>query len=297
MRKGALFSGLLHVTVIVAAIVGVPWFWDPPVLAPVISVDVVSLDEILPQPAPEPEPQEVQEALAPPPAPEPIEQPKPVPAQATEVESAPALEAELEPEPEPLPEPEPEPEPELEPEPEPEEEVVAPKKPEPPKPRARPNIKITMADKPKKQEEPEPEDALTSILRNVEKLKPQTQPRQAQVANRVQTAPRQVSRIEQNEMVRAIQSQMSRCWRIEPGARDAANLIIEIRVFLKQDGSVANVHVVDMQRFKRDAFFRSAAENARRAVFGCAPFRLPPRKFDVWRDMTLVFDPRRMFGG
>jgi outer membrane biosynthesis protein TonB len=197
-----------------------------------------------------------------------------VPAQATEVESAPALEAELEPEPEPLPEPEPEPEPELEPEPEPEEEVVAPKKPEPPKPRARPNIKITMADKPKKQEEPEPEDALTSILRNVEKLKPQTQPRQAQVANRVQTAPRQVSRIEQNEMVRAIQSQMSRCWRIEPGARDAA-----------------------MQRFKRDAFFRSAAENARRAVFGCAPFRLPPRKFDVWRDMTLVFDPRRMFGG
>ena len=98
-------------------------------------------------------------------------------------------------------------------------------------------------------------------------------------------------------MIRAIQNQMARCWRIEPGARDAANLIIEVRVFLKQDGSVANVYVVDMQRFKSDAFFRSAAENARRAVFGCAPFRLPPRKFEVWREMTLVFDPRRMFGG
>ena len=66
---------------------------------------------------------------------------------------------------------------------------------------------------------------------------------------------------------------------------------------LKQDGSVADVHILDMQRMKRDVFFRSAAENARRAVISCAPFRLPPRKFEIWRDMTLVFDPRQMFGG
>jgi hypothetical protein len=297
MRKGLLFSGILHVTVIVAAVVGVPWFWDPPELAPPIPVDLVSLDEILPQPAPEPEPQEVQEALAPPPAPEPIEQTKPVPAQPSELESVPVLEAEPELEPEPIPEPEPEPELEPEPEPEPEEEIVAPKKPEPPKPRARPNIKIAMADKPKIQEEEAPDDALTSILRNVEKLKPQARRQEARVANRVQAPPRQVGRIEQQEMIRAIQRQMAACWRIEPGSRDAANLIIEIRVFLKPDGSVADAQIVDMQRMARDVFFRSAAENARRAVFSCAPFRLPPRKFEIWRDMTLVFDPRRMFGG
>jgi hypothetical protein len=47
----------------------------------------------------------------------------------------------------------------------------------------------------------------------------------------------------------------------------------------------------------RDSFFRSAAENARRAILRCSPFTLPPNKYEVWRDLTLRFDPSRMFGG
>ena len=98
-------------------------------------------------------------------------------------------------------------------------------------------------------------------------------------------------------MVRLIQQQMSACWRVEPGARDAEDLVVSIRVAMNPDGSVRQVQIVDEARFRSDGFFRSAAENARRAVLRCSPFDLPLRKFDVWREMTLNFNPRQMFGG
>ena len=107
----------------------------------------------------------------------------------------------------------------------------------------------------------------------------------------------QASPIEQMEMVRAIQSQLASCWRLEPGARDASNLIVEIRVALNPDGAVRSADIVDSLRMVSDTYFRSAAENARRAVYRCSPFDLPPRKYEVWQVMTLKFDPRRMFGG
>ena len=98
-------------------------------------------------------------------------------------------------------------------------------------------------------------------------------------------------------MISEIRRQMAQCWRIEPGARDAANLVVEIRVLLNQDGSVRDARILDDYRMRSDTFFRSAAENARRAIFQCSPFRLPPRKFEIWRDMTFSFNPGRMFGG
>ncbi|RMD64012.1 MAG: hypothetical protein D6826_03515, partial [Alphaproteobacteria bacterium] len=110
-------------------------------------------------------------------------------------------------------------------------------------------------------------------------------------------APRRtVSVFEQNEMVRAIQQQLSRCWRLDPGARQAEDLVVEVRVWLNPDGSVAKFAVVDVVRMMQDGYFRSAADNAKRAIYQCSPFRLPPKKYDVWRELTLRFNPREMFG-
>ena len=70
-----------------------------------------------------------------------------------------------------------------------------------------------------------------------------------------------------------IQNKMRSCWRVEPGARDAASLIVEIRLLLHQDGSVRKAEVVDVERMLGDPFFRSAAENAQRAILKCSPVR------------------------
>jgi hypothetical protein len=96
--------------------------------------------------------------------------------------------------------------------------------------------------------------------------------------------------------VRAIQEQLRSCWRIDPGARGAEDIVVEIRVLLRPDGSVNKAEVLDVVRMVQDSYFRSAAENAKRAISRCSPFRLPVAKYEVWKQMTLRFDPRRMFG-
>ena len=293
MRNGMIFSGLLHGTVLAVLIFGLPVFAEP-VPSDIIPVELVMLDEIAPEPepaakepAPEPRPKEQEARLAPPPPtpPEPAPEPEPV------VEPEPQPEPIAEPEPKPEPKPLPPPEAKSEPEPKPEPAKA------PPKPKRRPDVKIAMPDKTPPPPEPAP-DQLTSILRNVEKLKAQQRAEGDTVAraDNQGTTGQQGSAFERNALVHAIQEQLRNCWRLDPGARDARDLVIEIRVELNPDGSVRRSSVVDVIRMVQDGYFRSAAENAMRAIAKCSPFRLPPNKYTIWRDLTLRFNPREMFG-
>ncbi len=283
MGKAVFLSGALHVATFLILVIGLPSFVSPPEIAPPIPVELVELEEDSPEPAPKPKPK-----------PEPEKQPEPEPEpQQAEVPPAPKPEP-VAPEPEPEPEqvplpPEPEakpPEPETKPEPELAE--------APPKPSRKPKLKMPAPDQPK---EPD-ENRLTSILRNVEKLKKQQAARPEEDPKPSTAAPRvQASRFEVMELARAIQQQMRGCWRIEPGARDAQDLVVQVFVRLNRDGSVVFANIVNPSRMATDAFYRSAAENARRAILSCQPFELPPKRYEVWREMTLNFNPREMFGG
>ena len=91
-----------------------------------------------------------------------------------------------------------------------------------------------------------------------------------------------------------IREQISRCWNIPAGARDAKDLVVEIRVVVLPDGTVQQATIVDQGRAVADPFFRAAAESARRAFFNplCRPLRLPPDKYDIWKDMVVDFSPK-----
>ncbi|MDH3596470.1 MAG: hypothetical protein OEU09_23830 [Rhodospirillales bacterium] len=286
MGKGVLLSGALHVAAILVLVIGLPSFVSVPEVAPPIPVELVELDEQAPKPSPKPKPK-----------PEPEKQPEPEPEpQQAEVPPAPKPEP-IAPEPEPEPEqvvlpPEPEPEPpKPEAEPEKEKELAE----APPKPRTKPQLKIPVPDQP---QEPEKKDRLTSILRNVEKLKEQQAARPAEEPepSGAQVRP-QASPLEQRELVRIVTQHMSRCWRIEPGARDAQSLVVGIKVLMNRDGSVRAVKITDTSRMAADAFYRSAAENARRAILSCQPFPLPIKRYEVWQEMRFTFNPSEMFGG
>ena len=300
MRSAAFFSGVLHASVLAVLVFGLPSFVSPlnENVVPVEIVNLADLAELMSKPVPEPEPEPKAEEKAPepeqqqaklepeptPPEPEPEPEPEAVP----EPEPEPP-EAKVEPEPEPEPAPPP---PEAKPEPEPEPAIA-----KPPVPKRRPVVKLA---KPEKKAPPKPKpDQLTSILRNVEKLKDQPKPaandKAAKAPEKGPVAPR-VSVFEQNQMVQAIQQQLRACWRLDPGAREAEDMVVEINVRLNPDGSVRQADIVDTVRMVQDAYFRSAAENAKRAIDVCSPFELPVRKYDVWRELTLRFNPREMFG-
>ncbi|MDA1133214.1 MAG: cell envelope integrity protein TolA, partial [Proteobacteria bacterium] len=96
----------------------------------------------------------------------------------------------------------------------------------------------------------------------------------------------------------AFRAKVESCWSIPAGAREAADLVVTLRIFLNPDGSLAGrPEIVDGERMNRPGgeFFRTAAESAIRAVLRCAPYEmLPAAKYDSWRDIRLTFDPREL---
>src|SRR3546814_2710124 len=77
----------------------------------------------------------------------------------------------------------------------------------------------------KKKEEPKPEDRLTSILRNVEKLKEKPSTQQQPARAPVQAETPQISAVQRQQLENSIQNQIRGCWRMAAGARPAEDII------------------------------------------------------------------------
>jgi outer membrane biosynthesis protein TonB len=100
--------------------------------------------------------------------------------------------------------------------------------------------------------------------------------------------------LSQNE-IDALRAQIQACWNPPAGVADAKELIVTVRLMLKQDGSLSADPVV-LNR-GGNPLFQIAAESATRAVRRCQPYRLPVAKYEVWKDVEVNFDPRDMFRG
>ncbi len=304
MRRDAVIaSGALHVAVIALAYFGLPALFHP---APIeesgpISVEVVTLSQKpappVPAAKPAPEPPKPKappppEKAAPPPPPPP---PDPEPVAAPEPESVPV----------PAPKPKPKP-------------VEAPK----PKPKPEPVKEAKIPPRPKhKPKPPPPKETLTSLLKDIRKdLKPAAEKPEKKPAKtpakpkdlakdlvaglepqRAAPTP-QTSTLAQHEasqIASAVRNQITPCWAVPAGAKDARDMRIGIRISLNPDGTLRGVpSVEDQARIRSDPVFRAFAESALRAIQNprCSPLHLPPDRYATWSDMTIVFDPRELVG-
>jgi colicin import membrane protein len=93
----------------------------------------------------------------------------------------------------------------------------------------------------------------------------------------------------------ALRAQIQACWNPPPGALDARELIVQVRLQLNRDGSVS----AEPQVLNRGSHpqFQVAAESAKRAIRRCAPYKMPIAKYDIWQDVEVTFDPRDMYRG
>jgi len=276
MKSAVVKSGLFHVALVVAFTVGLPFVKTEPVtMSAPISVDIVDVSEL-----------STTDKVAPPK--KQPEEPKP-PEPAQKPEAAPKMTAEKPPD---LSKPKP---PEVEtaedlpePEPPPPLERAEIKKPEPPKPKP----EVTKTAKPKPQE-----DQMASLLRNLtpdeaeesegeeEPLDPDAQSESGQIA-------RLADQLSMSEMD-ALRRQLGGCWNVMAGAKNAEELIVEVRVVMNRDRSVNRASILDTGRYNRDSHFRAAADAALRALRNpkCSPLELPPDKYDQWKTVLIRFDP------
>ncbi len=99
------------------------------------------------------------------------------------------------------------------------------------------------------------------------------------------------------DLADALKSQIYRCWSPPTGAPDARDLIVDYDLSLNLDGTVGRLQMTPgtVAAATGNGYTRAAAEAASRAVYQCQPYRLPPDRYNLWREINpLRFDPRQM---
>lgn len=90
-----------------------------------------------------------------------------------------------------------------------------------------------------------------------------------------------------------IVSKVKTCWNIQAGGSEAGAQVPKIRFDLNRDGSLrGEPRIMNSQSSPQ---FQLAADAAKRAVIDCQKYDLPGDKYDLWKTVTLDFDPREMF--
>ena len=313
MGIGVFISVFLHLSLVAIAYFGIPSLRQDVMVEAPIMVEILNVGEVTNTPKKQVK-LEKKAKLEPP-----KQKPKPEPPK-------PVAKAAPEPKPEPVPAPEPEevaivpPPPEAKPKPKPK--VKAKKKPKPePKPvvKEKPKAPAALARvKPKHKPKPKPKplDAFASVLKTVADLNKQPAPSEPEKPKEKKPDPKtalfeQITKSlgakqrssDQSQAISIseidyVRQQITKCWSPPAGAKDARNMIIEITVSMNSDGTVRDARI-NNTGLQTDPFLRAMAESALRAVLNrhCQPFKLPPEKFDRWKTMKLVFNPKEMLGG
>ncbi len=98
------------------------------------------------------------------------------------------------------------------------------------------------------------------------------------------------------ELEDAIRQRVEKCWIVPAGAKASDKQVIPIRLWLNTDGTLLRQPQLMDKSGMSDNFYRAAAESALRAVRMCAPYELPKDRYNLWREITLNFDPSDFMG-
>jgi len=97
----------------------------------------------------------------------------------------------------------------------------------------------------------------------------------------------------------ALRAQIFGCWTVPLGLPYDNNLLVRIKLELKQDGTINKSEILDHERMNRPGqkFYKVLAESALRAVRICQPLRVPQTGYDKWKTIQLNFNPMEMLKG
>lgn len=158
-------------------------------------------------------------------------------------------------------------------------------KPAPKKPTTLPSKKTPPAPRPKAK--PAPQGA----LKNLQDVTPKP-------TDRANVRRGDAKGTESDDEIRQIlMRQFNACWNKEsfmhvPNARD---FVVIVNLILNQNGTVQTAQVSSPKK-PSDPMYQVAVDEARNAVLDprCQPIPLPAKKYDRWKELELVFDPKVM---
>ena len=97
----------------------------------------------------------------------------------------------------------------------------------------------------------------------------------------------------------ALRAQIFGCWTVPLGLSYDDNLLVRIKLELKQDGTISKSEILDHERMNRPGqkFYKVLAESALRAVRICQPLKVPQTGYEKWKNIQLNFNPTEMLKG
>ena len=89
-------------------------------------------------------------------------------------------------------------------------------------------------------------------------------------------------------------SKIGKCWNPPSAVAEARTLIINITVYLNESGDVSKVEIKDAVSYSTNDAFRKAADAVERAFHKCSPLIPPlsPETYEEWKVLKFRFDPR-----
>ncbi len=150
-----------------------------------------------------------------------------------------------------------------------------------------------------KQKEEIKEDRLASILKSIEKINKNK--KKVDLENKKDEEKNIESKISSEKVSISekdlIRRQFASCWNPPSGSKNIDKLQVLIKLILDEQGNVLDAKLIGGGNMN-DPFYRSAAERAMRAVRhpSCKKVRVPSKKYESWKNMTLNFDPIIMQG-
>ena len=97
----------------------------------------------------------------------------------------------------------------------------------------------------------------------------------------------------------ALRAQIFGCWTVPLGLPYDDDLLVRVKLELKQDGTINKSEILDHERMNKPGqkFYKILAESALRAVRICQPLRVPQTGYEKWKTIQLNFDPTEMLKG
>jgi outer membrane biosynthesis protein TonB len=97
----------------------------------------------------------------------------------------------------------------------------------------------------------------------------------------------------------ALKAQIFGCWTVPLGLPYDDDLLVRIKLELKQDGTINKAEILDHIRMNKPGqkFYKILAESALRAVRICQPLRVPQTGYEKWKIIQLNFNPTEMLKG
>jgi len=97
-----------------------------------------------------------------------------------------------------------------------------------------------------------------------------------------------------NDLAVSLRNQIVQCWNPPVGTPHPAPPPVSFRLLLNPDGTVAQAPQLIGSTSDDGPSVRVAEDAARRAIYSCAPYKLPKDRYEEWHDVVFTFDTSLM---